>query len=269
MSYRKSIHLISILTICFIFIYPLQSDAFFRSGRIDDNFKYDDLTLKSGYLSGFIINTSSKSYENLSFQVFARDAGDTTVKWSEEIYIGGLRKGGKYPIRKHVGKTYSQVYFKKKSGSRVTKSNSGSSSRNNNYQKEQGSCYTSYYGSNVDIKGVGSQMSKKFKLPRGLAVFKSSHKGSGHFSTWLCDQYGNKIDLLVNDIGKFNSSKGTSIENDGMYYVNVKADMDAHWSIKIKTTGSKNQEGKTYNSKEIKVYKLKIYKDKDGVTIIE
>ena len=81
------------------------------------------------------------------------------------------------------------------------------------------------------LKGTEQQASEMFYLDKGLARFEMIHDGDQNFIVWLLDDNGNKIDILVNEIGKFDGSKAVSIRKDGNYILDISA--DGNWDIAI------------------------------------
>jgi hypothetical protein len=84
--------------------------------------------------------------------------------------------------------------------------------------------------------GIGQQASELFHLTSGLAVFKLSHDGAGHFGVWLLDNAGNKVELLANSArGPFSGSKPVQIVATGSYLLDISA--DGAWNISVVGTG--------------------------------
>ena len=83
----------------------------------------------------------------------------------------------------------------------------------------------------ISLSGVGQQASHKFQLQQGLSIFKMTHNGTSNFAVVLYDSNGQYIDLLANQIGKFDGSKAESIPSDGIYLFDVQA--DGNWTITI------------------------------------
>jgi len=83
----------------------------------------------------------------------------------------------------------------------------------------------------INLSGNGQQASEKFTLPKGLATFKMKYSGQSHFSIFLLDGDGDKIELLVNEIGGFDGSKAVKVRRAGTYLLDVSA--DAPWSVVI------------------------------------
>jgi hypothetical protein len=79
----------------------------------------------------------------------------------------------------------------------------------------------------------------------------------------LRDQNGKNIELLANEIGKVNGSSSASISKSGKYFIDVKADSDANWSVVLEkpSTGSYHMTSDQD--------KISIKKGKDGVTVLE
>ena len=68
-------------------------------------------------------------------------------------------------------------------------------------------------------------------LGRGLAEFKMKHDGQDRFKVVLLDQNGKPVEYLTNTIGKFDGSKPISVEEPGLYFLNVSA--DGNWTIDV------------------------------------
>ena len=84
----------------------------------------------------------------------------------------------------------------------------------------------------ITVSGKGQQASQFFNLTTGLAIFKMTHDGQGHFSITLLDSRGSYIDLLVNESGAaFDGSKALGIEEAGVFILDVSA--DGNWSVTI------------------------------------
>ena len=56
------------------------------------------------------------------------------------------------------------------------------------------------------------------------------HDGKAHFAIWLLDADGNREELLVNETGAFNGSKGIPLAA-GVYVMQVEA--DGNWSVGV------------------------------------
>jgi hypothetical protein len=83
----------------------------------------------------------------------------------------------------------------------------------------------------ISFRGMGQQASPFFTLKPGLAIFKMTHDGESNFDIWLLDSKGNKVELLVNEIGTFNGSKAVGIKEGGTYILDI--DADGNWKIDI------------------------------------
>ncbi|NQE52231.1 hypothetical protein C5S29_01460 [ANME-1 cluster archaeon GoMg3.2] len=81
------------------------------------------------------------------------------------------------------------------------------------------------------LKGKGQQASEMFHLDKGLARFEMTHDGDSNFAIWLFDDEGDRIDLVVNEIGEFDGSKAVSIRKGGIYLLDISA--DGNWEISI------------------------------------
>jgi len=83
----------------------------------------------------------------------------------------------------------------------------------------------------INISGTGQQASSKFQLEKGLSIFKMTNNGSSNFSIWLMDDEGNRVELLVNEIGDFEGSKAVSISKNGEYVLDISS--SGTWNITI------------------------------------
>lgn len=83
----------------------------------------------------------------------------------------------------------------------------------------------------INLSGTGQQATSKFHLTKGLKIFKMTHDGSGNFAIWLIDSNGNKVYLLVNEIGSFNGSKAEQIRLEGDYLLDIAA--NGNWTVTI------------------------------------
>ena len=81
------------------------------------------------------------------------------------------------------------------------------------------------------LKGKGQHASEVFYLDKGLARFEMTHDGDSNFAIWLLDDEGDKVKLLVNEIGEFDGSKAVSISKGGIYLLDISA--DGNWRISI------------------------------------
>jgi hypothetical protein len=83
----------------------------------------------------------------------------------------------------------------------------------------------------IDLTGTGQQASQKFHLTSGLAIFNMKHSGESNFAIWLLDSNGNKVDLMVNEIGSFDGSKAEHITTAGDYVLDITA--DGPWTVEV------------------------------------
>jgi hypothetical protein len=83
----------------------------------------------------------------------------------------------------------------------------------------------------VSFQGTGFHATQFVQLKKGLNIFKLKHDGEMRFRVTLLDQYGQPVESLVNTVGDFDGSKPVSIDEPGLYYLNVGADGD--WSIDV------------------------------------
>ena len=83
----------------------------------------------------------------------------------------------------------------------------------------------------VNLSGVGQQASDAVDLVEGLATVKIAHAGGSHFSIWVLDEKGNRIELLVSETGHFDGSKAFRVPSTGRYILDVSA--DGAWTANI------------------------------------
>lgn len=81
------------------------------------------------------------------------------------------------------------------------------------------------------LSGTGQKASDMFYLNSGLVTFRMKHYGSRNFAIWLYDSSGNRVDLLVNEIGAFDGSKAEGISKSGIYILDITA--DGNWQVSI------------------------------------
>ncbi|HZZ29496.1 MAG TPA: hypothetical protein VFE46_15970 [Pirellulales bacterium] len=86
-------------------------------------------------------------------------------------------------------------------------------------------------GTPCTLEGRGYKATPFFKLDKGLAEFKLKHQGEERFKVVLLDQNGRPIEYLINTIGPFDGSKPVSIEEPGLYFLNVSA--DGNWTVDV------------------------------------
>ena len=85
----------------------------------------------------------------------------------------------------------------------------------------------------LELKGVGDDV-KSVSLKKGLAVFTIIHGGERHFAVWLMDSQGNKLKLLVSEIGKYTGKTSEHITKSGTYLIQVETRENAAWGIMIR-----------------------------------
>ena len=82
------------------------------------------------------------------------------------------------------------------------------------------------------VNGTGKQLTDPVHVSEGLAIITMKHQGSSNFAIWLDRQdTGDRLDLLVNEIGSWQGSRAISIDTSGDYLFEVEA--DGPWSIEI------------------------------------
>ena len=83
----------------------------------------------------------------------------------------------------------------------------------------------------IELSGTGQQASQKFILENGLSIFKMTHSGTSNFSITLMDSDGQRVGLLVNEIGKFDGAKAIEIVQKGEFVLDISA--NGEWTVKI------------------------------------
>ena len=81
----------------------------------------------------------------------------------------------------------------------------------------------------VKFTGPHNKMTDVFKVKPGWQLKYHALEPDRHFSIWVHDEYGKRIDLAANDIGpkegKYYQEKG------GAYYLDVEA--EGNWNVEI------------------------------------
>lgn len=94
----------------------------------------------------------------------------------------------------------------------------------------------------IVLSGTGQQASQKFTLENGLSVFRMTHDGTSNFSITLMDGEGRRIELLVNEIGRFDGSKAVGISGKGEYLLDISA--SGGWTVTIERPRPETAVGK-------------------------
>ena len=80
------------------------------------------------------------------------------------------------------------------------------------------------------ISGRGDAARGPWRLSSGLHRFTLEHDGDSNFAVWLLDEQGEKVELLVNEIGAFEGSTAKGLDG-GLYFADIHADGD--WSLTV------------------------------------
>jgi hypothetical protein len=83
----------------------------------------------------------------------------------------------------------------------------------------------------IELSGTSQQATQKFTLESGLSIFKMTHAGTSNFAITLMDSDGQRVELLVNEIGKFDGAKAIGIAKRGEYILDISA--NGKWTVKI------------------------------------
>ena len=82
----------------------------------------------------------------------------------------------------------------------------------------------------IEISGSGTTSSDFFDIAGGLTIFEFNNSGSGNFISYLLDEEGDELELLVNEIGSVNGKKAMYLPG-GKYFINV--EHGANWTFNI------------------------------------
>ena len=85
----------------------------------------------------------------------------------------------------------------------------------------------------IILKGSGNQVTDKFYLKKGLAIFKNKYVGQLNFIADLIDSEGNDIELVANTIGTSETSSYAKIDTAGYYRIGVTAWSGSNWTIRV------------------------------------
>jgi len=82
----------------------------------------------------------------------------------------------------------------------------------------------------IEISGSDTISSDFFDIVGGLTIFGFNNSGSGNFISYLLDEEGDKLELLVNKIGSVKGKKAMYLPS-GKYFINV--EHGANWVFNI------------------------------------
>lgn len=88
-----------------------------------------------------------------------------------------------------------------------------------------------YAQESVERSGSGQQVTDRFELDGGIAVFSLTHNGGSNFIVELLDTSGNTVELLVNHIGAFDGSVAVAIPAGAEYLLDINA--DGNWTVAV------------------------------------
>jgi hypothetical protein len=89
----------------------------------------------------------------------------------------------------------------------------------------------------IALSGSGPRATDLFWLSEGIAIFHMTHNGSSNFAIWLLNESGQRVDLLVNEIGPFDGRKAVGVidphgdTSPGNHLLDIEA--DGSWSVTI------------------------------------
>ena len=85
----------------------------------------------------------------------------------------------------------------------------------------------------VVLEGSDNQVTDKFYLKKGLAIFKNKYVGQHNFIAYLIDSEGNDVRIVANTIGSSETSSSAKIDIAGYYRIKVTAWPGSDWTIRI------------------------------------
>jgi len=83
----------------------------------------------------------------------------------------------------------------------------------------------------VELSGQGDTATEDFFLRSGLAVLDFEHAGSRNIIVELLDESGNRVELMINEIGSYQGKTLADIPRSGEYILNIQA--DGSWNAEI------------------------------------
>jgi hypothetical protein len=83
----------------------------------------------------------------------------------------------------------------------------------------------------LEVTGKGPSVTRFVTLPKGVSVFKVSHRGDGVFRVKVVDLEGRAVEQVVGVVGAYGGSKAVTIEEEGIYLVNIYA--NGEWDLKV------------------------------------
>ena len=83
----------------------------------------------------------------------------------------------------------------------------------------------------LSVTGKGPTVTPFVTLPKGLCVFKMTHRGDGVFRVKLYNSEGRRIEDPAAQLGAYDGSKAITIEEEGIYVIAVYANGD--WTLNI------------------------------------
>jgi hypothetical protein len=239
--------------------YPIVSSI----GEIDNVFSYEnlDLDIHTGYLKGTILNMSSIFQKDVRLRFDAYD-NFKRVLWQTTVRIDFIKAKGKSDFRQLISrnKIESPLDIKCVNLNAPNEKKKGASSKEvviNDYLNTSSNRLPLY------INGNGKKMSDLFELESGLIKATFEHNGGGYFSIWLMDQNGKRIELFIGKPGKLKGSSSANIPRKGKYFIEVNADPNADWSVRIEKPSTGDYHMTSDENK------ISIKKGKDGVTYLE
>lgn len=83
----------------------------------------------------------------------------------------------------------------------------------------------------ANLSGNGQSVSAFFFAEQGLARFKMTHAGNANWAPILMNADGDRIELLANEIGKFEGEKAVRIPLGDIYLIDITA--NGAWTITV------------------------------------
>jgi hypothetical protein len=85
-----------------VFLLPVSSSAgsVFSSGEIDKDLQFEDFKIgDSGFLTGFIVNTSNRTLPAVKLDVWTTNTQETQIYWRKTLTLGDLAPGARVSVK--------------------------------------------------------------------------------------------------------------------------------------------------------------------------
>lgn len=79
--------------------FPAFGGSVLTEGFIDKDLKYEAFEIKGGFLTGSIVNTSSRPRQGIRLDAWTTNPQETRVYWRKTLNVGDLGPGARYQVR--------------------------------------------------------------------------------------------------------------------------------------------------------------------------